>query len=603
MWDEPKAELRESVRGALAIVASFEPHCKTSRLEKRVRDLVQKVAGDIRFSGKAWKVAVVDYVEQVFEGLFMCYSDRLWLRHVDLASALVTAIREFFPPEVVEGVPGAALERAVAEAHDMAVRKQLYLAAIQAVVSEEVHGPKLRKKVYRAVIAGMAQIPDMGLESAGDHAGHWVTATLRCLCEEASYGGELSFILPENAALKLFTRMLEEQAKVAGGPWPGSNSMFLRNFLHQAYASYDAMASQSQREPGHGRRVSDLKDMPRNKPASVRTRDAAGLAQSLLLQPIGEGEGARAQGGQRTPSGRTFDRVCVMGAHHCCTNALGRELLRYFNIRLLNGELADQRCHPDVPIWKHRAFTSPPPLAEDVFCICLVKDPAFWIQSLMRHAPRSFYSLHPVEIHPDVGRIYRYCPSGSGNWDRAVVEDLFGLVEFDGMLFGDALELWEATVASYFDSDLYDPSRSVVLRSEDFLYRFDDAMAALAARGLPLKPERPAAPATGPAKEHRDLRSRSRLEALNFYANKAMRLKGLTPPVLSRLEELEAGSLCRALGYNSEVAVSWLPSRPGGPARRQMGDRPVVQDKEEPSEEPAAKRPRGGPAAARPEAA
>merc|ERR1712032_351207 len=58
-------------------------------------------------------------------------------------------------------------------------------------------------------------------------------------------------------------------------------------------------------------------------------------------------------------------------------------------------------------------------------------------------------------------------------------------VEFEGVIYeGGALGVWEATVRSYFDERIYPLRRTAVIRSEDFLFHFDEVMDALASMGL-----------------------------------------------------------------------------------------------------------------------
>merc|ERR1712050_384293 len=65
------------------------------------------------------------------------------------------------------------------------------------------------------------------------------------------------------------------------------------------------------------------------------------------------------------------------------------------------------------------------------------------------------------------------------------MQDLLTFIEHDTVVYPSAVELWNDTVRSYFDDDAYAPDTSVVIRCEDLLFRFDEAMDALKARGLP----------------------------------------------------------------------------------------------------------------------
>mmetsp|Transcript_138721 Transcript_138721/g.431524 ORF Transcript_138721/g.431524 Transcript_138721/m.431524 type:complete len:207 (-) Transcript_138721:42-662(-) len=165
-------------------------------------------------------------------------------------------------------------------------------------------------------------------------------------------------------------------------------------------------------------------------------------------------------------------QLCVFGPYHSCSNALALELQRLGAAPVSNNKRAVRGERP--PLWKHRVFRRAPPLEEDALCICLVKDPAFWIQSLARDpAGGSFYDIEPVEFE-GLKREVRE--------SRLEVRHLFEPVLFDGAIYEDALCLWEAAVRSYFDEGLFPPERTAVVRCEDFLFRFHEVLRALAAR-------------------------------------------------------------------------------------------------------------------------
>merc|ERR1712056_92044 len=89
-------------------------------------------------------------------------------------------------------------------------------------------------------------------------------------------------------------------------------------------------------------------------------------------------------------------------------------------------------------LWKHRIFREQPPLEDDMFCICLVKDPVFWIQSLARDPQGgSFYDIDPMELQ-GLSKEEKRCKLEAGQ--------LFRPVLFDGVRYEDAVEIWEATV-------------------------------------------------------------------------------------------------------------------------------------------------------------
>lgn len=271
----------------------------------------------------------------------------------------------------------------------------------------------------------------------------------------------------------------------------------------------------------------------------------------------------RLPGGAAEPAGgRRFASVCVFGPYHSCTNALARELPRFFDVAVLDNE----NYKESGKLWKHQVVKCPPPCDDDTFFICLVKDPAFWIQSLAREptSPRcsSFYELLPVKTES--------LPSGETKLTVQKAKDtsqLFGPVVFRDELFTDALGVWEATVRNYFDERLLPRSRTAIVRCEDYLFSFDAVMQALAQRGLPLKEDTPLVldPLGDTAKDesHPELTRRGRPELLKYYSDPGQRFAGLTKEQQARLRRLER-ALTGPLGYGQDAVASWLPA-PGRP--------------------------------------
>merc|ERR1719253_1964277 len=162
-----------------------------------------------------------------------------------------------------------------------------------------------------------------------------------------------------------------------------------------------------------------------------------------------------------------------------------RELSRFFNVTVQN---VHRGAGPSY--WKHSIYqaSTRPHFGDRTFCVCLVKDPAFWIQSLARNPIEgTFYEILPMAAvrNPLDGQIQ--CMSELPQTTR----QLFSTVFFQGVLYPDALSLWEATVASYFDEAIFPTDRTAVVRCEDFQFNFESVIRALAKRGLPLRDNRP----------------------------------------------------------------------------------------------------------------
>lgn len=239
-----------------------------------------------------------------------------------------------------------------------------------------------------------------------------------------------------------------------------------------------------------------------------------------------------------------FRSVCVFGPHHSCTGAVMRELPRFFKVAVKNVHYNDNPL-----LWKHTVFRQAPRLSDDMFCVCLVKDPAFWIQSLSRDpAEGTFYEIQPVSCGRD---------SWSGEavvlpQDHRCGSQLFGPVVFDGEIYSDALQLWEATAGAYLDENILPSSRTAVVRCEDFLFNFEGVMRDLCSRGLTLRDDAPDEwwPLESTAKDptHPACTRRSRGQLLEYYENPANRHRGMTNMQLARLKRV-APHLLRTFGY------------------------------------------------------
>jgi len=191
---------------------------------------------------------------------------------------------------------------------------------------------------------------------------------------------------------------------------------------------------------------------------------------------------------------------------------------------------------------------------EDTLVVLVSKDPLFWLKSMSKH----YYEIK--------------VPGGS---QRTGLDALFGELEHEGRRYGDAVELWSAAMRSFLDGQLYPTSRCVLLRYEDFLFRFWDVMIHLSAF-LPANCQRlKESPNSSRSKSHgREVRGRD--EALRFYSSCKNRHGDFTAKHFKRLREI-CPKLLSELGYESiprsnedqlepmtSASCSWVPElKPG----------------------------------------
>jgi len=271
---------------------------------------------------------------------------------------------------------------------------------------------------------------------------------------------------------------------------------------------------------------------PRSGPLSSRKRIALSTVQ-------------RSRGGSLRP----FHSVLVMGIYHSCTNAISQELEKRFAVEVLN----DWHTGKAGVNWKHRVNSTPlEGVPEDCLVVMMVKEPYFWLKSTSREV-RNFFEVRPIR------------ENGQGEFEDIppkTLRDLFGRIEHDTIIYPNAVGLWNDLSRSYFDDEVYPPGGSVIIRCEDFLFRFHAVMDELAGLGLPERPDleggAPPDPNSDRAKGHMECRTRD--QALGFYADPANRTSEfLTEELAIVAKDLDREVVTR-LGYGGgDPVASWLP--------------------------------------------
>ncbi|CAJ1432590.1 unnamed protein product [Effrenium voratum] len=259
----------------------------------------------------------------------------------------------------------------------------------------------------------------------------------------------------------------------------------------------------------------------------------------VLLRQVPNGD-SESRARARFPAGKR--RVLIMGLYHSCTNALAKELERRFDVEILN-DWHTNKAHPD---WKHRANRrSPPGLAEDVFCILLVKEPHFWLQSCSREL-RNFFEIRPLGQHR------RELPAQE-------LWQLLGQIEHDSLIYENAMDLWNDTVRSYMDDEVYPSDQAVILRSEDFLFSFHEVMTTLGKLGALKEKSGCLEPLEERAKGHKECRTRA--EALQFYRHPENQKAAFTSDQLALVSFVldQKASKCSdaVTGNASKLVLMW----------------------------------------------
>lgn len=249
-----------------------------------------------------------------------------------------------------------------------------------------------------------------------------------------------------------------------------------------------------------------------------------------------------------------FKRAMVMGLYHSCTNAVAQELEKRFVVEVVN----DWHTSKADVNWKHRVNTEAlVDLAEDCLVVLMVKEPLFWLKSCSREL-RNFFEIHPFKENDKGER---------EDVPATTLQQLFGPIEHDAVLYGDAVGLWNDTVRSYFDDAIYPPDQAVVVRCEDFLFSFHKVMDGLAAYGLHERCRQggacPPEPLRDRAKGHAECRTRD--EALRFYRDGANRCSDFTRWELALVaDELDVTALRRLRYDGTDPTATWVVNASAG---------------------------------------
>eukprot|EP00434_Breviolum_minutum_P039852 symbB.v1.2.035395.t1/scaffold4755.1/size35387/1 len=280
----------------------------------------------------------------------------------------------------------------------------------------------------------------------------------------------------------------------------------------------------------------EARDLILQSAISYKPRASPESRKAVLQRKVPNGDsGLRARA--HFPSGRR--KILLMGVYHSCTNAMAKELERHFDVEILNDW---HTCKADEN-WKHRANSRrPPAVKDDVFCVLMAKEPHFWLQSCSREL-RNFFELRPV------GPQRRELPAQE-------LWQLLSSIEHDGVLYDNAMDLWNDTMHSYLDDNVYPAHQSVIVRCEDFLFSYREVMEALQKLGaLNFLPNvtLASAPLAERAKGHKECRTRD--EALDFYSNPKNQKAAFTSDQLTLIRFALDQKAMMQLGYDQSDCV------------------------------------------------
>lgn len=238
-----------------------------------------------------------------------------------------------------------------------------------------------------------------------------------------------------------------------------------------------------------------------------------------------------------------FKKVVIMGPYHSGANFMASALESRFEVQVINWR---ETSKADAT-WKHRVNHHPfENLGSDVLAVLMVKEPHFWLKSIARRASQ-FFEIHPFREN-DEGEREDVAPQN--------MEDLFTPFEHDTLIYPNAIGLWNDTIRSYLDDEVYPSKHSVLVRFEDFLFNFHDVMDELGNYGF--RDRDKAKPMQDDEYLHFNRESRTRKQALRYYSDMANWKSNFSPEELETLHKDMDGEAVARLGYSGPNPMkSW----------------------------------------------
>lgn len=251
-----------------------------------------------------------------------------------------------------------------------------------------------------------------------------------------------------------------------------------------------------------------------DKMASVRAKGAPEEALVPLPLPASPDDGAQLalaapELSEHVGGTPRFAFVQIYGPSNCGTSSLGAELGRLFEVKQI------------VQEWKH-VLTAHMQQCKGVLNVVMVKDPYFWVQSMLR------------------------VPYPEDTFNKSNIAMPF---EYQGKQIRGLAGFWNTHMVDY--AHRFPRANTVVLRSSDLLFRFEECMAVLRARlhALPNADFSEAARLGHVGKEE-DVRSRNLDQARAYYADSRNRLRGFSAQDLAYMRRTLDPELMDRWGYS-----------------------------------------------------
>lgn len=219
--EEPAEDaIYTSVKIALSSAGMDEEEdaVEAARVRAKITKFARSAGEGLDCSGHSEPLDAI--IRQVCRNFFaeVCgfYYERKWLSNAHFQFAIDSAIKELVPASVLRGVgvgvEAPTLDALIYESHDIAFEEQRFLPSMWEIVRPLVNGPKVKKKVYKAMEQGRYHAltgsvhEGFGIVKAESFLVAWVSACLKQLAEDAR--GDPEALIDRAKLLEIFNCLL-----------------------------------------------------------------------------------------------------------------------------------------------------------------------------------------------------------------------------------------------------------------------------------------------------------------------------------------------------------------------------------------------------------
>merc|ERR1719235_1316566 len=108
----------QALQTALAPVVHMESQWDPDKLVQRLAQYHKNALKGIAFASSGWLDSLNEYADSLFSTMFQVLYDREWMSKVDFYPVLDTAVRELFPPALINSMSTEQVSTDTLRVHD-----------------------------------------------------------------------------------------------------------------------------------------------------------------------------------------------------------------------------------------------------------------------------------------------------------------------------------------------------------------------------------------------------------------------------------------------------------------------------------------------------